>query len=90
MKTKILWLSDNLYESFAPDKADQDFIFANMLEFARSVARPETEFVVNVLTDSIATRSVPAGGARPGPLATYKYQRALMAVEVPPTLRTTL
>jgi allantoin racemase len=53
-----------------------------MLEFAHSIARPDTEFVLNVLTESMMGHAVPAGSARPGPLATYKYNRALMAVEV--------
>lgn len=72
MNTKILWLSDNLYSGFGSTKDDQDLVFANMLEFARSVARPTTEFVVNTLTHTV-------GAYAPG---MYKYNRAIMAVEV--------
>jgi allantoin racemase len=72
MNTKILWLSDNLYRDFGETKSDQDLVFANMLEFARSVARPSTEFVINTLTHTVGAHSA----------ATYRYQKALMAVEV--------
>jgi allantoin racemase len=72
MRTKILWLWDNLAEQFAPDKADQELILGNILEFAQRIARPTTEFVVNHLTQSMG----------PLTLGTYNYDRAFMAVEV--------
>jgi allantoin racemase len=71
MQTKIFWLWDNLGEHFAPDEADQELIFANILEFAHTIARPTTEFVVNSLSHNMGRR----------PMGTYKYNRAFMAVE---------
>ena len=38
-------------------KEDKDFILKNMVEFAQSLARPTTKFVVNALTDSVGKDS---------------------------------
>ena len=85
MNTKILWLSDNLYSGFGSTKEDQDLVFANMLEFARSVARPTTEFVVNTLTHTVGAYA--PGHAYPtcfpcGPGRADGAARAAASVEV--------
>ena len=72
MDTKILWLSDTQYDKFAPRKEEQDFIFANMLEFAQGIARPTTQFVINVIDQNIGQDFAPY----------HKYNRVLMAVEI--------
>ena len=46
MTTKILWLSDSKLEHWAPTPDEQEIVSANMLAYARSIARPTTEFVV--------------------------------------------
>src|SRR3712207_2082604 len=72
MQTRILWQSDSRPEHFALREEDQQLMFANMLEFAQSIARPTTEFVINFPTRGIGRYDL-------GPL---KYNRALLAVEI--------
>lgn len=72
MKTRILWQSDNTLEHFSADKAVQDLVLKNMLQFAQSVARPTTEFVVDFPTHGIGKDFAPY----------MRYNRALMAVEI--------
>lgn len=72
MQTRILWQGDNLLEHNALNEDDQKLIYTNMLNFAQSIARPTTEFVINFPTRSVGRDFAP----------TYKYNRALMAVEI--------
>ena len=44
---------DSVLQMGSTPKEDKDFILKNMVEFAQSLARPTTKFVVNALTDSV-------------------------------------
>lgn len=78
MEAKILWLSDSTKDQFGTsDPAEQEIIFSNMLGFAKSVARPTTEFVVEFIEHNIGQHFVP----------TMRYPRAFMAVEMVERIR---
>jgi allantoin racemase len=72
MQTKIFWLVDNLVERIARNEEEQEVVFGGLRRFAKSVARPDTEFVLNPLTRTMGRYSQ----------ATFKYDRAMIAVEV--------
>lgn len=72
MNTKILWLSDSKPDAFAPDPEGQDIIFANMLNFAQSVARPGTEFDIKFVDKNHGKVFAPH----------LRYPRVHLAVEV--------
>lgn len=72
MDTKILWLSDNLLEHWAPGPAEQEIIRENMLNYAKSVARPTTEFVLNFVDQNVGRRFAPWSA----------YPRAFLRVEI--------
>lgn len=72
MDSKILWLSDSTLEQWAPTPAEQEIISTNMLAYARSVARPGTEFVLNFVDQNVGKRFAPWS----------PYPRAFLRVEV--------
>ena len=72
MQTKIYWLIDNIIERFGATAADQDLVFSGMLEVAKKVAQPSTKFVLNEMTRNMGRYAI----------ATQKYDRAMMSVEV--------
>jgi allantoin racemase len=69
---KILWLSDTTLDQMTGDPSEQEILFANMLEHARDVARPTTEFVLDFIEVNTGEAFTPY----------LRYVRSLMAVEV--------
>lgn len=72
MKTKILWQSDNTAEHFSENSETSRYVYENMLGFAKTIARPTTEFVLQFPTTGIGKNFVPFFG----------YNRTLMAPEI--------
>lgn len=73
MSAKILWISDNTRDQVGTsDRAEQDVIYGNMLAFAKSVARPDTEIDIDFIEHKIGKDFVPM----------MRYPRAFMAVEM--------
>jgi allantoin racemase len=72
MKTKILWQSDNSAEHFSNNRETVEYVYENMLNFAKSVARPTTEFVLQFPKTGIGKHFVPFLG----------YHRAMLAPEI--------
>lgn len=69
---KILWISDTTPHQMAKDPEDQALLYDGMLEYVRSVARPDTQVDVNFVKDSAGEAFSPW----------LRYPRALLAVEV--------
>ncbi|MFC9664027.1 aspartate/glutamate racemase family protein [Nocardia sp. NPDC127606] len=74
METKILWQYDSTFEQTGGGSSaeDKELILKNMLEFAKSVARPTTEIVMDFPNRAVGKHF--AGYMR--------YNRALLAVEI--------
>lgn len=72
MKTRILWQSDNTSGHFSERNETSQFVYENMLNFARTIARPTTEFVLQFPTTGIGKDFAPFFG----------YNRAMMAPEI--------
>lgn len=69
---KILWISDTTPQQMAKNPEDQQLIYENMLEYVRSVARPDTRVDVEFVEDNAGETFFPW----------LRYPRALLAVEV--------
>lgn len=69
---RILWISDTATHHMAKDPDDQALIYKNMLEYVRSIARPNTQVDVNFVKDTSGDSFSPW----------LRYPRALLAVEM--------
>lgn len=59
MSARILWQSDTTLDQMSPTREGQEIMFANMIQFAKSVARPDTEFVIDFPQTNIGQHFAP-------------------------------